>query len=373
MNATVDRNALSAAAKLASDTADPKSPQELLAQALLRFTGRDLVVAATDTTTSVMTELASAKPSRPVGSVCVDARRLSSAVASLPGGDVSVSMDDKLRVTLKAGKATVALAGRKGEDFPTLPTIPQGAEVPAAQFAAAIGRVKHVHGLDETQFPGPYLLVKGGVGKLVAVTSHRFAIAEFPAPKFDQDQPQVTVPFAGIAQIAKALDGAETASLAIAGGRLSVTTGPVSVSVRLSDSPAVDWERVLWVYGSTRRDTVKLWREELLSAARRAGMMAGSGEKLSNGINIDLADQELVIASALDGTGEASTAIALDGEEKARPERLRASWRYLADALSAIEGERVDFDYGTALEPIQLRAPGSPGLQLIMVQSREGR
>jgi DNA polymerase III subunit beta len=367
MNATVNRIALTAAAKLASDTADPKATQELLAHALLRFTRKGLVVAATDLTTSIWSEVAFPSLAAP-GSICVDARRFSAAVASLPGADVSVSVDDKLKVTLKSGKATVALAGRKGEDFPAIPDVAAGSEVPPAAFAAAIDRAAYVRGLDELRFPGPYLSVKDGRCTLASVTSHRFAVSEFAAPAL-KDHATIVVPANGMAQIASALDGQDSARLSISDGRLSVAAGAVCVSVKLADVAPVAWQNIIEHYfSSSERDKVRISREELLAAARRAGMMSGNGEKLANGINLTLDGPDLTVASAMDGFGEASTTVSLDG--KTRPETIRLSWRYLADALGAIEGDSVEFDYGSKLDPVLLRSPGSPELHLVMVQSQ---
>jgi len=371
MSTTVERIALTNAAKLASSTADPKAPQELLAHALLRFTAAGLVVAATDATTSVMSEIPVHEIGSPVGSVCVDARRFSAAVASLPGDKVSVAFDDKLKVTLKSGKATVALEGRMGADFPTLPTVPPGAEVPAGLFSAAIDRAAYVRGLDELRFPGPYLSVKDGRCTIASVTSHRFAVSEFAAPNL-KDQETIVVPAAGVAHVASALEGQETARVAVAVGRLSVTAGNVSVSVKLASQKPAPWQNIIDHYfAASKRHKVRLFREELLSAARRAGMMSGNSEKLANGITLVLDGSELTVASSLDGFGEASTAISL--EAKTRSETVVLSWRYLVDALGVIDSEQVEFDYGGALDPVLLKSPGSPEIHLIMVQAQSKR
>lgn len=366
MNATVNRVSLTNAAKLAAAAADSKSTIDLLASCLLRFGEVGLVVAATDLTTTVATVVAGDARKGDRWEVCVDAKRFSAAVASLPGADVTVSVDDKRRITLKSAKATVTLAGRPGEDFPEVHQAPAGWEVSASGLAGAIGRAAYVRGLDEMQFPGPYLFAKGGRCSMIAVTSHRFAMSEFAAPNV-RDFDEVVVPVKGLDRIASALEGVETAVLAIGGGRLFVTAGAVSVSVKLSDAKVVPWRTIIRTYiDDGKRSAVSLNREELLAAARRAGMMAGTSEKLANGVNMTIEGGALTVASALDGMGDASTVLDLsaDGPRGA----VRASWRYMADALLALDADAIEFNYGGTREPIMLRVPGSPEFHLIMVQ-----
>src|SRR4030095_10395501 len=106
--------------RLAQSIADRKSTMPMLANVLLRVTGKSgLLVAATDLNVSVSAELAS--DNKGEGVLTVGAKALHDIAASMPGEEISLRKADNNWAEIKAAKVDYRLVGMPDRDFPKIP------------------------------------------------------------------------------------------------------------------------------------------------------------------------------------------------------------------------------------------------------------
>src|SRR5262245_42930084 len=139
--------------RLAQSIADRKSTMPMLANVLLRVTGKSsLLVAATDLNVSLSAELAS--DNKGEGGLTVGAKALHDIVSSMPGEDIVVKRADNNWAEIKAGKVDYRLVGMPDRDFPKIPDHREVtfSDVPASVLREMIDKTLFSVSSDETRF-----------------------------------------------------------------------------------------------------------------------------------------------------------------------------------------------------------------------------
>jgi len=330
----------------------PSNP--VLAGVLITGSDEGLTIAAFDFDVSaeahVPAEIASP------GTVLVSGRLLSDITRALPAKPVDVSVDGS-RMLLNCGSAKFSLPAMPVEDYPTLPALPEGTGVVAADlFTEAVGQVAVAAGRDDTlpMLTGIRVEISGDKVVLAATDRFRLAVRELTwATESPDVDAAVLVPAKTLAEAAKSVSPGSDVHLALGAGA------------------AVGEERLLGLRSAGRRSTTRLldtefpkYRQllppehtavatvgvaELTDAIKRVALVADRGAQ----VRMEFSPDSVRLSAGADGVGLAEEDLTVDfaGE----PLTIAFNPAYLTDGLGSLHSDRVTFGFTTSSKPAVLR------------------
>ena len=151
---TVNRKALAEELRLCGYAVAKRDVIPIMKCVLLRAEGERLTVSATDLDVTLVTSIPAEIEES--GATVVDFDVLRRSVAESPEDEVTLSLDDALRLTVTSGAFSIKVPVRHADDFPTIPETPETQiTAPWATVQDLIVRVSHaISDHDGDGFPG---------------------------------------------------------------------------------------------------------------------------------------------------------------------------------------------------------------------------
>src|SRR6516165_7362241 len=324
----------------------------VLANVLL--TARDGKLHITGTDLEVELVAASAVSVQQAGDVTVPGRKLLDIFRALPE-QTSVSLTtDGDRVALRAGRSRFTLSSLPAAEFPVIEEINSQQVLSVSQ--GALRRL-----IDKTHFSmaqqdvryylnGMLLETEGKALRAVATDGHRLALCETPLQAAAKTAQQVIVPRKGVLELQRILGSDGELELAIGTNHVRVQIGDIRFTSKLIDGRFPEYGRVV---PSTPTKTVEAERESLKLALQRTAIL--SNEKY-RGIRLTARPGLLTIQAHNPEQEEAEDQVEVNynGEEV----EIGFNVNYLLDALSAIDGDKVEIGLTDANSSCLIHAPG---------------
>lgn len=326
----------------------------------LTLTATDLQQTATLTTSY----------SGPAWEACVDAKRLTSALKRLKGDMISVRYD-ALTLTLRAGRATVALPCVDPIEYPETSSQlgePIG-EVSGERLARVLSVVAPAMSTDEARPNLVGTLVTARDSSLTAVSTDGYRLHTI-SESMELSDFEGLVPAPAVSALMKLAQRADTLRLyARSTDTLSVTTdtseGALSVSIRLLAERFPPWEAV--IPSDKGAVTLSLSVNEALEVLSVASLV-GEGDRLAR---IELAHEGAVWRLSADGAaGKAHGEVSV--EASAQAPTVHVASAYLLDALKVAQrhGERVTVQLTAPTAPLLITPEGADSMRLVVVPLR---
>lgn len=351
---TIDRDALREIVD-AARTVAKGGHMPIITYVRLAWTPDTLTASATDLVISYR----SSRPcvaSKP-GDVCVPAAFFAGIIASMPRGDLSVSVDPtSLRVSLKSAgaRSASAIGGVSSEDFPAILTASESRgtplTLPCATLRDVLAVVAHAMSADDSRphLSGTYLDVRPTMIRAVATDGKRLAIAERAIPAHGKTFSGVIVPRAFLDRVRAYLDAEGNATLMI--GRASDPIG-----LTLPDGSEWTTKSVDAAYPSYEQAVPQSWagtitvaRQPLIDAVRACAI--GGGE---SGVRLRPTETSLAIETR--GEAEALVTDAVDALcDGDLPAIIEVPGPQLAQSLSALSCESVEIRLARELDPLMV-------------------
>lgn len=329
MKFTIARTALLRGLKLASSTADAKSPQPMLACVSIATKGARVDMSATDLTVG-MTSSCAAKVET-AGAVAVDARAILDRVSSIAGDDVTVIREGS-SVEIVAGRSRFRVPCMDARDFPKIlstdaPHVEHDADDVVAGFAATLPAVCH----DATRFHLGGVFVDGS--DFVATDGHRLLTRRSAVTMGGKR----IVPTKGVIQIMKMIGDTATCEIAWSDAAIFVRVDGVAMSVKLIDAQFPPWQQAVPTSGRI----VSVHRHELADVIDRARKVAGDSDAVV--MSFDAASNEIAVSAHHADRGDYTDAIGIaEGKWDGSPLAIHFNGRYVAEALNTSGAERAD-------------------------------
>jgi len=367
MKFRVSQEDLAKALSASSRSANARSNLPILANILINCSKNNLEVTSTNLETAIKVKIPCKVEKE--GKTTLPGRTLFEFVPQLPEGEITV---EKLgeEVLLSTKGYSARLATMAADEFPAIPKIASGKElkIGARDFAKNVQKVEYCASQDESR---PALtgilceLEKKGF-LMVATDGYRLSFSQIGDTKSGQTF-KLIIPARALSELAKIIaetESAEGEQLAILVAnqlnQVEFKIGSIEFTTRTIEGEYPGWQKIIPSAFATK---AKIQKADFVKQLRIASIFARDA---GNIVKLNLAQGQLTIFANTSqvGSNEIKTEAQIDGPGG----EIAFNFRYLLEALSAIEGEDVLFEMGESLTPARLKStePKDPSFHIIM-------
>ena len=323
----------------------------------LSITGTDLEVELVATS-----EIAVAQ----AGDITVPGRKFLDIMRALPEGvQVTVATESE-RVSVKAGRSRFTLSTLPAAEFPVVEEVnPQHTvTVSQAVFRRLIDKTHFSMAQQDVRYylNGMLLESDGKMLRTVATDGHRLALSETELDEKAKAKHQVIVPRKGVLELQRILGDEGTVELAIGTNHVRCEIGAIRFTSKLIDGRFPEYGRVI---PSNPTKLVEADREALRAALQRTAIL--SNEKY-RGVRLSAKTNLLTLQAHNPEQEEAedSVEVSYDGDEV----EIGFNVTYLLDALSAIDGDRVQVGLTDENSSCLITVPGKQDCRYVVMPMR---
>jgi DNA polymerase-3 subunit beta len=363
MKLTATREDLLAPLQSVIGVVERRQTMPVLANVLLSVRDNRLAITGTD----LEVELVAARKvsvEQP-GDITVPGRKLLDIFRALPEGvNVTLSTEGE-RVVVRAGRSRFTLSTLPAAEFPVVEEInaAQTLSLPQGEFRRLIDKTHFSMAQQDVRYylNGLLLETQESALRAVATDGHRLALSEMTlsAPA---KAGQVILPRKGVLELQRILGTEGEIELAIGTNHVRAQIGDIRFSSKLIDGRFPEYGRVIPNNPSKR---VEADRELLRHALQRTAIL--SNEKY-RGIRLGVKTDLLTIQAHNPEQEEAEDQVEVvyAGEEV----EIGFNVNYLLDALSAIEGDKVEIGLTDANSSCLIHAPGLTQTRYVVMPMR---
>jgi len=336
----------------------------VLANVLLAARDNHLTVTGTDLEVELVA--ASAVTVQQAGDITVPGRKLLDIFRSLPEKTgVTLSMEGE-RVSLRAGRSRFTLSSLPAAEFPLVEEInaQHTLSVPQSEFHRLIDKTHFSMAQQDVRYylNGLLLETDGKSLRAVATDGHRLALCEMEISGQARVAQQVIVPRKGVLELQRILGTEGNVELAIGTNHVRAQIGEIRFTSKLIDGRFPEYGRVI---PTNPPRTVEADREMLRQALQRTAIL--SNEKY-RGIRLTARPGLLMLQAHNPEQEEAEDQVEVNykGEEV----EIGFNVNYLLDALSAIEGDKVDIGLTDSNSSCLIQGPGAAHTRYVVMPMR---
>ena len=348
MKFTCEKALLVSAISVASRTVAPKSAipslEGLLVKAGVKvmLTGYNL---ETGITVGVPADIA--EP----GECIMPARLFFDIIRKLPDDEVTVSVDESFRVSIRGGISSFTITAMTAEDYPELPDVESEKGIPVPQrelremisgtiFSASENMARPIH-------TGCLFEIADESVTVVAVDGYRLALRRYIPEQPLERTVKFVAPAAALKEVEKILDDTDDPAVIYLGTKhILFMIGDATLVCRILEGEFLDWRRVL-----PQNNPIKVAANvrEVTDSIERVSLVIS--EKLKSPVRCTFGDQtaDFRTVSTI-GAAHDVCQIAGDGKDL----EIGFNCRYLLDALRAVPDGECMLELSNGLSPIVL-------------------
>jgi DNA polymerase-3 subunit beta len=300
------------------------------------------------------------------GDITIPDRKLLDIFRSLPEKTSITLATDGERVSLRAGRSRFTLTSLPAAEFPLVEEInaQQTLNVAQGEFRRLIDKTHFSMAQQDVRYylNGLLLETDGKALRAVATDGHRLAIAEMTLEGKARATHQVIVPRKGVLELQRILGTEGTIELAVGTNHVRAQIGDIRFTSKLIDGRFPEYGRVI---PASPPRMVEADREALRQALQRTAIL--SNEKY-RGIRLTARPDLLTIQAHNPEQEEAEDQVEVSykGEEV----EIGFNVNYLLDALSAIDGDKVEIGLTDSNSSCLIHAPGTAHTRYVVMPMR---
>lgn len=286
------------------------------------------------------------------GAVTIPARLFGEFVASLPSGTIELD-GDEAGLTIKTNHYESHINGISAEEFPLIPQIKTKPvlTLPSDLFRDALLQVVVAASLDESRpvLAGVYLFVEDKQLFMVATDSYRLAERKLPLKQEPEGKFAVIVPARTMQELTRILADAESdLAIYVADNQIMFEVDSVELTSRLIDGQFPDYRQII----PTKIETaIDIDTAEFSRITKVASLFAREN---AGGVRLEIkkGGQISIMSTAPQLGDNTSTA---DCITKGEDGEVSLNTRYLADALSVVKSDQIEFTISGKLNACMIR------------------
>jgi DNA polymerase III subunit beta len=300
------------------------------------------------------------------GDVTVPGRKFLDILRAVPDGTAITIATEGERLSIKAGRSRFTLAMLPASEFPVVDEI-------SAQQTLSVAQGEFRRLIDKTHFSmaqqdvryylnGLLLEADGKTLRAVATDGHRLSLCECALETKVAARQQVIIPRKAVGELQRLLGSDGALELQIGNNHVRATIGEVRFTSKLIDGRFPEYGRVI---PSAPTKRIEADCQLLRQALQRTAIL--SNEKF-RGIRLALKTNQLTLSAHNPEQEEAEDQVEVDysGEDI----EIGFNVNYLLDALSAIDGDRVQLGLSDSNSSGLLTQPGSTTAKYVVMPMR---
>ncbi len=341
-------------------------PSKQILEGVLLDAGEDsITLLCTDGSLSIETVL-TAQIKEP-GQVVLPGKLFTEIVRKLPGGEVTIKVNENHSASIRCMSFKSNLAGMNAVDFPAMASIEDGArfDFPQNKLRDMISHVVFAIATDESRqiLTGCLLEIATGESRLVALDGFRLAMqkmqSSFTLPQ-GTDHVSTVIPGRVLSELGKVLLDEETpCTLTIGKGHLQANFGNTCLHTVTLAGEYIDYRKIL---PSSSQTLAKVSRSSLQDAIDRASLMAREGK--NNLVRLNISEGNMQISSNAE-MGDVVEDIACDLQGE--PIEIAFNAKYISDVIRNITDDSMCMRFNSNVSPCVVCPPeGDDYLYLIL-------
>lgn len=350
MELSVTQENLTKALSNVGRVASSKTGLPILSNILLRTDGNRLLVAATNLEIA-STHYVGAKIITP-GAITIPARLVTDFVSSLPKGTVDLKVTDS-HLAISSGSYSSVINGVVADEFPELPTIDETSSIQysikTADFKQAVSQTIITTSNDSTRpvLTGVYWHSFEGNLYLAATDGYRLSERRLVETV---SEVAAIIPTTTLQEVLRTItDDVAEIDMLFDETQVRFRVGESEVTSRLIDGNYPDYRQLI---PATSETNVVMNTSEFVRITKIAGLFArDSGGSVT--LTADKEKQTLSIHSIASELGENTSSSTAEVSEDGQ---VTLNSRYVSEALSVIDGDKVVFRFSGKLAPCVLTA-----------------
>ncbi len=286
------------------------------------------------------------------GVITVPAKLLAEFVSNLPKGQTIKITEKDNKITISSGKYKSTINGSPADDFPELPEIDEKNavifKIGVDEFKTSMSEVVVASSNDLTRpaLTGIYFNTNEKTLAIAATDGYR--LAEKKLIKNIQSEIGAIVPTTTIQEVLRAIsEDMEEVEISFNDDLVRFRLGEIEVISKLIDASFPDYRRLIPKDNNIK---LELNRDELIRTTKLASLFARS---VNGSIICEATKPNLFsIKSVASELGENDSVIETEVNEEGK---VTLNSRFLMDALNALNGQDVVFEFSARVTPVVLR------------------
>ena len=345
MKFTCEKNALVSAISVASRTVAQKSTIPALEGIYIRA-GVKLTLSGynleTGITISVDAEI------QQTGACIMPSRLFFDIIRKLPGDTVSISVDEKFKVSIRGGISSFSITAMSSEDYPELPEVEEKYSVSLPEktlrsmiqqtsFAVSTNEARPVH-------MGELFEIGDNGLTVVAVDGFRLALRREPLERIEGGAFSFVAPGAALNEVEKICEDIDAfATITLGQRHILFEMGETELICRRLEGEFLDYKNAI-----PRRNPISVTvdTKAMLESLDRVSVVIS--EKLKSPVRC-IFEQDRVLLSAKTANGDAKDVCRIDGDGQGL--EIGFNNRYLMDALRFAPADELKLELNTGISP----------------------
>jgi DNA polymerase III subunit beta len=302
------------------------------------------------------------------GSVTVPAKLFASYLGNLAAGTLELT-GTSTRASVKFERSNYDFHALPAEEYPPLPAAARGAQfsIAAKRFRDAIDATIFAASSEEARgavLMGTLLEVEGDAITMVATDGYRLAKFTTTLDSGVTGNEKFIVPSRALAEVARNLGAGDQIAVNALGAQsnqLQMSSGDVSITVRLVDGQYPNYQQVI----PAKFDrSITVSTPALVGSLRRAELVAGDRASM---VKLAIANQTLIVTASSDVSGNAYEELEI--EQTGEDLTIAFNARYLVEILNHVKSDRAVIEFLGPLSPAAIRPlePLESGQQLYVL------
>lgn len=351
MQFSLERNSLLKALSKAQSVIERKNTMAILSNVKIQCDEDSVTITATDMDISLQ-EVISVQESFEQSSTTIPAHTLYEIVRKLPdGSQINFKSFDTEngQMEISSGLSRFALPCLSASGFPNFEATASISEfnIDSQILKTLLNKTKHAVSYEETRYylTGIYLYIaeSGGVNMLraIATDTHRLAQAEAILPAGAENMPGIIVPRKTVFELIRILEGSTgDVRVKISNNKATFVLGATTFTSKLVDAKFPDCSSVI---PDNHSKHLEASRQDL---SRAIDLVTSVSADKTRAVRLTMEDSKLTISANSEANGNAFGSEVLDVQYSHETAKFYFNAKYLLDALSAIDSDKVRFSIG---------------------------
>lgn len=335
-----------------AEIASTKTSLPILSNVLLRTSGSQLLVAATDMEIAISQKVGAKVEHH--GEIAIPADTVKDFISALPKGNISIKTKGE-DIFIESGEYKSKIKGFFAEDFPEIPTVDyEGAKkitFKVDDFKQAVAQTAITAGTDTSRPSLMGIYIHTFEGNLYFAATDGYRLSEKRV--FGCEEEISAIVSVGVIQkvIRNISSQTEEIEVLLDENQIEFHIDDVMIVSRLIDGKFPDYRRLIPSDTETKLEVSKSDFSRIVKIAELFAKKSGESVRLET----DSENSKLTTYSVASEFGENNSSI--DAEIFGEDASVSLNPRYLLDAIKSVSGEDIHFGFSGKLAPTVLKNP----------------